>query len=821
MKLSRIVIIGLFFIFFLLFFYFLKCQKSIDLVKEVSLKDTPPFKYLQNQNPYNIVHAQETVAELLAESFVVDPGHGNWDNLWTREDGMVTIDHDPKGHDDSPSLVITSRSARDWSLQHTNIIEVSPGEVYSFSGWVRTSGKEATGTLSVVLYDADKKVLQWQYAKESAAGADDWQRVERKFIVPHGVKYIRFRLTGWKEGKTWFDEIKFRKEEGAVLFDQNTWVLDNPHLTMTLDAEKDRWTVLDKRSSKMWETSLGTTEFSVTKVIKDALQLRIEMVSPQTMDSFTAVVALAPEAPEIVFSIDKETGSKFTGLEFPPIFEIAQGDLIVLPLAEGFLFDQKTAVKRVPSSLRYKGGWPLAFAGATDGEAGWMEIVETPIDFELVKDASGERMSLKNRWLAQKESFDYKRQMRYVFFDKGGYVAMAKRYRQYAKEKGLVKTLAEKNGERKGNIEKIIGAVNVWFWGKGKGDFTRELHKAGIKKVLFSSADWDVAAINELGYLTSIYDIYQDVWPPIYHEVTKRHDGWPEDLVLDQKEDWVRGWTIKKGLKEYPGGVICSIRGLERAKKNILEDLKKNPYTARFIDTTTSTPWRECYNPAHPTTRSEDFKNKMALLGFCSNELGLVTGSEDGVDAAVPFVDYFEGMMSPGFARLPDSGRNVGAVKYMPPTEEFLKFQVGEEYRIPLWELVFHDAVVSTWYWGDSSNLIPEMWWRRDLLNILYGNMPLWAIRDWDHWKQYKERFIESYKNAGSVFEKVGFSAMLNHQFITEDHLVQETEFDGNIRIVVNFGDKIYELQDIKYTLPAHGYVVFENGIIWKEGVCS
>ena len=200
----------------------------------------------------------------------------------------------------------------------------------------------------------------------------------------------------------------------------------------------------------------------------------------------------------------------------------------------------------------------------------------------------------------------------------------------------------------------------------------------------------------------------------------------------------------------------------------------------------------------------------------------MVTGSEDGVDAAVPFVDYFEGMMSPGIGRLPDSGRDVGAVKYMSPTDDFLKYQIGIEYRIPLWELVFHDCVVSTWYWGDSSNRIPEAWWRRDLLNILYGNMPLWAIRDWNHWREHKERFIESYNNVCPVFEKVGFFEMLGHGFITEDRRVQETLFEGDIRIFVNFSESLpFELKELNYTIPAKGFVVFEKGNIWKEGISS
>jgi len=42
---------------------------------------------------------------------------------------------------------------------------------------------------------------------------------------------------------------------------------------------------------------------------------------------------------------------------------------------------------------------------------------------------------------ASRRDFSYDRKIRYAFFDRGGYVAQAKRYRDYAKETGLFKTL--------------------------------------------------------------------------------------------------------------------------------------------------------------------------------------------------------------------------------------------------------------------------------------------------------------------------------------------------------------------------------------------
>jgi hypothetical protein len=101
----------------------------------------------------------------------------------------------------------------------------------------------------------------------------------------------------------------------------------------------------------------------------------------------------------------------------------------------------------------------------------------------------------------------------------------------------------------------------------------------------------------------------------------------------------------------------------------------------------------------------------------------LVTGSETGHEAAVPYVHYFEGMLSLGPYRVPDAGRKMIDVVHEPP-ERVARFQTGHFYRLPLWELVYHDCVVAQWYWGDYNNKLPSLWDRRDLFNSLYGTPP-------------------------------------------------------------------------------------------------
>jgi len=170
----------------------------------------------------------------------------------------------------------------------------------------------------------------------------------------------------------------------------------------------------------------------------------------------------------------------------------------------------------------------------------------------------------------------------------------------------------------------------------------------------------------------------------------------------------------------------------------------------------------------------------------------------------VPFVHYFEGMLSLGPYRVPDSGRDMRRIWDTVP-ESVAKFQVGHKYRLPLWELVYHDCVVSQWYWGDYNNKLPAIWEKRDLFNILYGTPPMFMF-DRKSWSQNKDRFAESYKNICSFVRTVGYSEMTDHVFVTPDRTVQQTEFADGAAVLANFGDKPYRLPDGKELKPMEFY---------------
>ncbi|MFA6217700.1 MAG: glycoside hydrolase [Candidatus Omnitrophota bacterium] len=815
-----------FFVVILFFLgYWFKCQMHIDLVKDFHFSSfSSSFADLNADK--DIVLADEYKGNLLFDNFETSKSLENWSKLWMREESKVIQGFASNSKDGSRCLMINANSEKDWSYQQSKMIKVNGGDVFSYDGNIKVEGENINANFSLVFYDREKNVLKWSYAKEVINNSNSWVDISRRFMVTQDG-YMRFRITGSGKGNVFVDNIVLRKKGGNIVPNKlnQIVVLENSMLLFKFNLQLGEFSVFDKRNSKEWYSEIGKDIFVSALNKQDENEINFKIVNAETMQDFNVSLFLSKELPEVDFVIEHSAADKFDKLEFPPALVLKEDMFVVLPINEGILIPVLSLNRVMLDSLRYGGGWPMSFVGGIDKNgSGWMELLETPEDFEIIWALiSNKELLLKNRWLAQRGLFGYKRMLKFCFFDSGGYVNMAKYYREYIKRVGLFLTLYEKEKKRNIHLHKLIGAANVWYWGKNKLQFANDMRNNGMLKVLFSHTDdLDINQINSLGFLTSKYDNYQDVWPQEYGDVSRLHDGWPKDLVLDNKGDWIHGWVIKKEGKEYQGGVICSIPGFERLKREIPLDLGNNHYTARFIDTTTSSPWRECYNKNHITSRKNDIKYKMEMLKFCSSDMHLITGSEDGVDVAVPTCDYFEGMMSVGIGRLPESGRNVASVKYLTPTESFLKYQVGVQYRTPLWELVYHDCMVTTWYWGDSSNRIPELWWKKDLFNILYGNMPLWAIRDYDHWKQYKLRFIESYNNVCPVFEKVGFLEMLSHRFVTDDKMVQETQFKGDIRIFINFNEiSCFDLKELNYIIPAKGFVVFEKGKVWKEGKCS
>jgi len=507
----------------------------------------------------------------------------------------------------------------------------------------------------------------------------------------------------------------------------------------------------------------------------------------------------------------------------PFLLDTPRGVLAVADYSNGHLYPLDLKPFPAPAFGGDRLDMPWVGVCDLDKGMGYTLILETSDDAAVLchpyQVGRGQVVAPQVVWNPSKGRFAYPRRILYRFTSKGSYVALAKAYRAYAKEKGLIVPFAEKLKENP-NIRRLFGAPDVW--GDATLAFAQQAKAAGVDKMLIHgrSSPQDMKAINALGYLTSEYDNYTDILPVEKgQEPDSTHDLLPDHAVMNPDGQRMAAWLTWDKKTQFMKR--CPSFWVPTAKLVIPKVLKTYPFIGRFIDVTTAEGLYECYDSDHPLTKAGKRQCGVDLLSYVRSEK-LVVGGEHGIWWGVPYQDYIEGMMSSYQFSWP-----AGHLIHPKTKEEeftspwggklgewsvYEKWGIGHEWRVPLWELVFHDCVVSTWYWGDSSDWLlaaaPEITPKKDAFNILYGTIPLlWAERE-GSWQKARDVFLRTYRNTCKLHEVIAGKEMLGHEFLTPDHAVQRTRFSDGTRVVVNFGLKPYTVQlgRKRYLLPQNGF---------------
>jgi hypothetical protein len=275
----------------------------------------------------------------------------------------------------------------------------------------------------------------------------------------------------------------------------------------------------------------------------------------------------------------------------------------------------------------------------------------------------------------------------------------------------------------------------------------------------------------------------------------------------------------------------CPAFWLPTAKLVIPKALGEHPFLGRFIDVTTAEALYECYDPNHPLAKADKRRCGEQLLAYVRS-LNLVVGGEHGIWWAVPHLDYIEGMMSSyqfawpaGHLIRPKSREEKFTGPYGCDTwENYEKWGLGHEYRVPLWELVFHDCVVSTWYWGDATDWLLQVdaanAAKKDAFNVLYGSVPLLWANQAGSWHANRELFRRSCRNTSQLHRAIATAEMTRHEFLSPDRALQRTRFSDGTQVVVNFGatPRAVKLGSRSYLLPQNGFAV--KGPRLEQSLC-
>lgn len=511
---------------------------------------------------------------------------------------------------------------------------------------------------------------------------------------------------------------------------------------------------------------------------------------------------------------------------YPPATEQLPDDQLLFPYNEGVILSAKDPEAPLPETMLFHSceTSSMSFFASLRQGAFLLCAAVTNLDAGI-KNTIADDGILTPRlfWESEKGKWGYVRECRF-YLGLGNITEVCKCYRSIMEEKGLLVSLCEK-AKAVPKLHTLSGAANVWLWNdtameklydceasdeapvpqqfERRAQIAQEMLDSGMSRVLWSIADHHtdpktIAYIKSLGFCTTFYDIYTDVIPvPLLDKLSEvrvnrcraRIPYWPDGVQRKADGTMQTAWSLKgKDGVFYAQNYLCDIAALQCAEQTIPPHTRQNGFDGRFIDVIYGNS-NECSHPAHPATRtlSMTFKNRL-MQGLLDQQL--LAGTEVGREDGVPFYHYNEGMLSPILYRSYDAGRRMTHLYRGEQVDAcILRYMLNPRCRVPLWELVFHDCVISYWYWGDSTNCCPELIRMRDLFCQLYGLPPLFSFAAKD-WEQLRPMILASYHRTVPPAQRLAFCEMTEFHYLSPDRLVQKTLFSDGTTVVANFSSE-------------------------------
>lgn len=609
--------------------------------------------------------------------------------------------------------------------------------------------------------------------------------------------------------------------------------LENTSLKLTFYPDNGAFDVLDKSTGRNWRAMADEESLlQVSDVKAEKNQIDFNFKYEKLKAVYHGTLVLSGRELTVRISGDPQAKQTGTRIGYPYPIEAKKGERILLPHGCGFAFPVEMTdpgTKNLEEMILYSSNMNMAVWGhyaetlSPKGEilpdSGYMVIVETPenagVRFTVRKNGLRQINIL---WNPDKMIFGYDRSLRYVFMEKCNVVSIARIYREIMIKKGYHVSFSEKKKRLPrlaDRIDLLIGAPNIWYWGSEKVEVAKRLKELGFDHFLMNCAGgaeafWGLRSstdqVRELAQIPRIlvgcYDIYKDlVEPDRLHELRYISSDWiPEvwtkgDIAIGSNGKPIRGWGVFPKDPSKPMircAHICDARAIDYARERIGRILKTDPYSARFLDVT-GVGLGECWDPKHPVNRRESLVARQNLFYLLGREFNLICGTEDGLECFVPCCDYLEGLFSaPNHYRV-GNGRNMWEIYDEVP--ENIRTGTNEDLRVPLWEMVFHDCIVSYWYWCDYNNKLPKIWWKRDLFNVVCGTPPMYLF-DKETFSKIQPELSESVKIATSVAKRTGSVPMVDYRWLTPDRKVQQSRFANGIRATVNFGERSFTMDD-------------------------
>ena len=386
-------------------------------------------------------------------------------------------------------------------------------------------------------------------------------------------------------------------------------------------------------------------------------------------------------------------------------------------------------------------------------------------------------------WSFEKDRVNESRHVTYQFFEKGGYVEMAKAYRKFLLSTGRFATLRERVQQRPASNLCVNAS---FFWGaytlSEMPGFMVKLKESGVNKAVLQVANrndfvggwkrWpegmtptsstteefrNVAEVaRKTGYGFSPVDEYTPF--------ADRGQDYDAALRATRRDGSFYSFETEKTF------FLCDSQKLRFAQRDlphVKEVIGECPY---LLDCEGCSAY-ECFNPQHPLTSRQQILARREFLTYVRNTMGCVVSEGSPIDWLTDIIDV-------------GHGHSIGF--------QFWDSKPGV--FIPLWSLVYGGSVVDLFRVpGEKDGM---------LYAALYG-----LNARFDDYKVGAPE-MEWHKRISDAWPERNFYELADHKFLAP--LVQKSQFRENnsvVDVIANFGDVEYTNET--QVIPPHDFKVF------------
>ncbi|WP_210472819.1 glycoside hydrolase [Vibrio crassostreae] len=378
-------------------------------------------------------------------------------------------------------------------------------------------------------------------------------------------------------------------------------------------------------------------------------------------------------------------------------------------------------------------------------------------------------------------------------------------------------------------------------WGQAlSSDMVSNLNKAGLNKLWLGFDNWmpafyqpnAVELAKQSGYLVGTYDSYNTAIP------AKLNDNWltaqlPEPMRQSCAIELADG-SLKKGFRGN-GYYLNPNCHLDYVKQRAQDIMRFGNFNSLFLDVDATAMAREDYRDnSNESDMLSAFNSRMQWL---SEQPNLMLGSEDGNSLTTKGTAFAHGLETVGFGWTDkDMKENRKSPYYLgrwypdhKPDFFFKSAKVKEpyksllfspQYRIPLYQAVYHDEVINTHHWHSDSLKFSNVKANRDLTAMLY-NTPAMVHLTRDEALSSSSPRLKALKHYQDGFEPIHKQlwdkALVDFDWLDKNGDVQQTVFDDGSKIIANFSDQAFSQHGVTIAATSIKALLSNGQVVeWK-----